>query len=52
MTDTDDLDIRDEKYTRPFDHAALGTTLFYSLGLGFLGLAITAIGIVGAFQHW
>jgi hypothetical protein len=47
----EDLDIRDDKHTRPFDRAALGTTLLYSFGLGLLGFVIIAVGIVGAFQH-
>jgi hypothetical protein len=47
----EDFDTRDDKHTRLLDRAALGTTLLYSLGLGALGFAIIAIGIVGAFAH-
>ena len=48
---SDDLDTRDDKPSRPLDRTSHGVTLLYSLGLGLLGIAIIAIGIVGAFHH-
>lgn len=53
MSDTDDLDTDDtgEKGQRLLDRASARATVLYSVGLGMLGIAIIAIGIVGAFQH-
>jgi hypothetical protein len=52
MIDADELDTEEpRKRLRPFDRTAWGPTLFYSVGLGVLGVLIVVVAILGAFQH-